>query len=379
MRVALHYPWVYLKGGAERTLLNLMKESHHHWTLFTNHYDAESTFPEFADMDIVQLSRISVRRSLLHAGHAAGTILTQQLPLNGHRGVMTAVESIGNLGTVRTNGVPLMCLCLTPLRVAYDPIIRSHFEAKANPITRMAVRGFSMLDRQLWKRYQQVFAISQEVKGRLINARLVDPARIQIARPGVDLQSYPCKKTFEPFFLLPGRIMWTKNVELGIDAFKRLKATLPEAAPFKLVIAGMVDRKSRPYLEALQAHALSLGSDVVFQESPSDDELRDYYARCYATLFCAYNEDWGLVPLESMASGKPVIAVDRGGPKESIIDGVTGFLRPPDARCFADCMAELIRRPSWNEALGRKGRERAEEFSWCSFVQVIDNYVDTLA
>lgn len=171
MRVALHYPWVYLKGGAERTLLQLMKRSRHQWTLFTNHYDPESTFPEFEALDLVQLTRVSVRRSVFHAGHAVGTMLAQRLPLRGHKAVMTAVESLGNLTTVRTNGVPLMCLCLTPLRVAYDPIIRSHFEATASPVTRMAVRAFCALDRQLWKRYQRVFAISQEVQARLVNAR----------------------------------------------------------------------------------------------------------------------------------------------------------------------------------------------------------------
>lgn len=208
---------------------------------------------------------------------------------------------------------------------------------------------------------------------------MVDPARIQLARPGVDLDSYSCRETFDNFFLLPGRVMWTKNIELGIDAFRRMKETVPEAALFKLVIAGMVDRKSRPYVDALRARASSLGSDVVFHECPSDEELNEYYARCYATLFPAYNEDWGLVPLESMASGKPVIAVDRGGPRESVIDGVTGYLRPLDPKCFADSMAELIRRPGWTKELGRRGRRRAAEFSWSSFVNIIDDYVDTLA
>lgn len=377
MRLALYYPWLYLKGGAERTILNLVTHSRHTWTIFTNHYDPESTFPEFQDLHVVQLGRVSVRRSVLHAGHAAFTLLTQQLPIEHYKALMVTSESLGNLVTIRSGNLPLLCLCLTPLRVAYDPVISGQFAAKSNPLTRAAVSAFRAFDRPLWRRYQQVFSISQEVTNRLLAADLVEPDRIRLVRPGVDTGMYTTDLQPEPFFLLPGRIMWTKNIELGIDGFLEFKRRT--GSPFRLVVAGMVDRKSRPYIEALRARAAPMGGDVEFWECPSDWELRDLYARCTATLFTALNEDWGLVPLESMASGRPVLAVDSGGPRESVQHERTGLLLPPDVESFAAAMARLAADPALAAEYGRAGRLRANAFTWGQFSVGIDGYCDGLA
>ena len=71
MRPALYYPWVYLKGGAERVLLQLMKSSRHDWTLYTNHFDLDGTFPEFQQYLVIELSRVSVRRNAFDVAGAA--------------------------------------------------------------------------------------------------------------------------------------------------------------------------------------------------------------------------------------------------------------------------------------------------------------------
>jgi hypothetical protein len=84
LRPAIYYPWVYLKGGAERVLMELMRRSRHDWTLFTNRFEPGSTFPEFAALDVVPLRNVSVRRSVPEVAKAAMTLLTQKLDLSGH-------------------------------------------------------------------------------------------------------------------------------------------------------------------------------------------------------------------------------------------------------------------------------------------------------
>jgi glycosyltransferase involved in cell wall biosynthesis len=59
--------------------------------------------------------------------------------------------------------------------------------------------------------------------------------------------------------------------------------------------------------------------------------MQDYYERCSAVLFTAFNEDLGLTPMEAMARGKPVIAVNRGGPREVVEHEVTGYLVEADS------------------------------------------------
>jgi glycosyltransferase involved in cell wall biosynthesis len=180
---------------------------------------------------------------------------------------------------------------------------------------------------------------------------------------------------FEPFFLLPGRIMWTKNIELGIAAFKEFCRT-SGSSQFRLVIAGMVDAKSEGYFAQLR-HLAADNARIEFRIAPGDEEMADLYRTCYGVLFTAFNEDWGLVPLEAMSFAKPVIATDSGGPRESVTPQ-TGFLEPPDPSSFARRMHELASDPLLAREMGRAGRARARLFSWDHYVRRIDDVLEQL-
>jgi alpha-1,3/alpha-1,6-mannosyltransferase len=103
------------------------------------------------------------------------------------------------------------------------------------------------------------------------------------------------------------------------------------------------------------------------------------YRRCLATLFTALNEDWGIVVLEGMASGKPVIAVARGGPLESVLHEETGLLCPDEPGAFAGAMARLLVNPTLARQWGQRGRHHVSLFPWDSLVDPIDDYVESLA
>jgi hypothetical protein len=80
-----------------------------------------------------------------------------------------------------------------------------------------------------------------------------------------------------------------------------------------------------------------------------------------------------------MACGKPVIATDRGGPRESVVDGSTGFLRPADPNAFAGAIRALAYMPAEQlEMMSKSGRERALQFPWQRFVERIDEHVELL-
>jgi len=76
--------------------------------------------------------------------------------------------------------------------------------------------------------------------------------------------------------------------------------------------------------------------------------------------------------------GKPVIAVNRGGPTETVIHEGTGLLVEPEAAAFAQAMLRLANNPSDAKRLGEAGLERSRLFTWDSFVGRIDTYLDTL-
>ena len=90
--------------------------------------------------------------------------------------------------------------------------------------------------------------------------------------------------------------------------------------------------------------------------------LQKLLRMCAGVVYTPPNEHFGIVPLEAMASGRPVIACDSGGPRESIVHGTTGFLCQATSHSFAEAMAELANAStSRRNEMGKAARRRVEE------------------
>jgi glycosyltransferase involved in cell wall biosynthesis len=112
-------------------------------------------------------------------------------------------------------------------------------------------------------------------------------------------------KIKKEYFLSVGRLTYAKRVDLAIEACNKLKL------PLKIVGTG----KEEQYLRSIA------GPTVEFTGGVTDDELSKLYAGAKALIFCALDEDFGIVPVEAMAQGVPVIALGQGGVLETIVDG----------------------------------------------------------
>jgi glycosyltransferase involved in cell wall biosynthesis len=383
VKIALYYPWVYLTSGAERTILELTGRSRHEWTIFTNRFEPSRTFTGFRNREVRQLKPVSVKRNMFAAAAGAWRILTQRLPLEGYSALVVVCEGFGDLVLFRNGSTPAINLCLTPLRLSFDDAYRDVCLSRRGLLDRiligMGAKLFRSVDRLAWGRYRRIICISHEAKRRAVAGGLAHPEQMQVAHVGLGFEPRTPSDRFEPFFLIAGRIMWTKNIEVGIEAFLKFRRESSRFADFRLVIAGMVDRKSESYFARLREQAGGPENGIEFRTSVSDDELADLYRRCYATLFTAFNEDWGIVPLESMSFGKPVIATDSGGPREYMVDEQNGFLVAGTAAAFAERMRELADDLVLCRAMGRRGVETARSFSWEKFASVIDSTVEELA
>jgi glycosyltransferase involved in cell wall biosynthesis len=169
--------------------------------------------------------------------------------------------------------------------------------------------------------------------------------------------------------------MWTKNLELAIEAFRLFRKRIAEPETWRLRIAGIVDRKSEPYLEKLRE--LARGDLAVeFRIRPSDEEMRSFYSTCFGTLFTAYNEDWGLVVIEAMASGKPCVALARGGPCEIVQHEEDGLLAAPTPEAFAEAMLRLTTDPALRHRIVATAPRSAARFGWQRFVDELDQELE---
>jgi glycosyltransferase involved in cell wall biosynthesis len=374
MKIALYQPWIYLYGGLEKSLLELVTRSEHEWIVYTGHYEPENTFKEFAQVDVRVLNPTSIKRTIAGTLRSAYAVARQKIPVDADvDAIVVWCDGIGDLVTFRNHQLPIFNICSTPLRAAFDPVYEQMSLKDQGFVYKVAYKTFKhlfkLVDRLAWSYYDGAVMTSTEVKNRVIKGKLcVNEEKMIMAYPGVEWRKNLEDISYEPFILLPGRIMWTKNIQLGIEAF--IKADLPK--PWKLVIAGFVDKKSQVYISELKAK-IPEGVSVEFVVSPSDKELADLYKKAAFSLFTPLNEDWGIVPLESMNHGKAVIANASGGPLESIVDGKTGYLLPVnDVNAWANAISGLALNQPKCVAMGQQAHQHVTQFTWSEFVSRVD-------
>ncbi|MDP9280264.1 MAG: glycosyltransferase family 4 protein [Gemmatimonadota bacterium] len=191
-------------------------------------------------------------------------------------------------------------------------------------------------------------------------ARGIPRGSIRVIYNGVDsarLTPDPTERSRTPLFIYLGRLKKYKRVDIVIRAFAALH--LPEAT---LEIAGTGDYRAR--LERL-VNSLKLAERVKFLGFITEDEKIHLLRRAWASTLASPKEGWGISNLEAAACATPVIAANSPGIRESVIDGETGFLVPPDdVAAMTAAMRGIVESPALVSSLGAAGRRYAEAFTW---------------
>jgi len=187
--------------------------------------------------------------------------------------------------------------------------------------------------------------------GRDVDIRFVpNGVNVQTLRPAEHGRNLQC----DPYLLCVGRFSDPrKNLGLLIDAYSRI----PEAlrARVRLVLAG-----STPPLPDFwrRVHECGLTERVTFVDSPTLDELVRLYQRAAAFVLSSAEEGFGMVIVEAMSCGIPVVATACGGPNGIITDGNDGFLVDvDDVNTLSERLTQLLSDPALNLRMGRAGRE----------------------
>jgi len=242
---------------------------------------------------------------------------------------------------------------------------------------RRAMTG--LIDRIDRRALQQADAIQVMNPWMLEYAREVNAARnvpIALVQPGVDTSQFvpgAARAWSDPYILCVGRLNDPrKNVGLLLQAFAAVAAAVP--APVRLVLAGWSGPGDAFWK---QADRLGLRARVSFVQSTAREALIDLYQRATAVALTSDEEGFGMVVLEAMACGVPIVSTMSGGPDSIIRDGVDGFLVPVrDSSALGDRLARLVLDEALNRRMGAAAREAVlDRFDTCRSGQtLIDTY-----
>lgn len=171
-----------------------------------------------------------------------------------------------------------------------------------------------------------------------------------VVTPGVYPEEFKPGK-FGDYVLLVSRISPEKNVELALEVMKLVKGLR------LVIVAGWIDERF------YSASDFSRKGIEFIDKVSEKEELRKLYSNCLCVLQTSKKESFGMVPLEAMASGKPVIAPNIAGFRETVTED-TGFLTEPDAETMAQKITYLDENRDMAKKMGKNGLKRAKEFSW---------------
>jgi D-inositol-3-phosphate glycosyltransferase len=218
----------------------------------------------------------------------------------------------------------------------------------------------------------RIVVASQHEKTLLMRLYDAHDARVAVIPCGVNLDRFApldqasARATLglapdRQYVLFVGRLEPLKGLELLLDAL----AELEDSAPDLLVVGG--DARAAGYVATLQGQAarLGLGDRARFLGAVPQERLPLYYGAADVCVVPSYYESFGLVALEAMACGTPVVASRVGGLTGTVQDGVSGYLIP--WRCpqpFADKIDLLLTNDELRRTMGAAAHERAQRFRW---------------
>lgn len=207
-----------------------------------------------------------------------------------------------------------------------------------------------------------VQAISEST-ARDLERRGFEGGRIEVIYPGVDHDAFrrdPAVPRFErPTAAYVGRLKRYKGLDVVLRAVELLRE---RGTALRLLVAGKGDDASR--LRRL-ARRSGLGERVEFLGHVSESRKVELLRRAWVNIYPSPKEGWGITNVEAAACGTPSVASDSPGLRESVAEGVSGFLVPhDDPVAWADRLAELCGDEELRDRLGRGALRHAARFSW---------------
>jgi len=357
MKIALVHDFLMQDGGAEK-VLRVFQEMFPEAPTYALMIDKNNIDPFFHDKDIrtsfLQNMPFSAKKYQWYLSLMPQAI--ERFDLMQYDVVLSSCGSFSK-GIITKPDTLHVCYCYTPTRYLWMDTHTYVKEVKVTPLVKwiipFALNKIRIWDRVAADRVDKYIAISNAVKRRIKKYYQRDS---EVIFSPVETKQFSIADKIEDYYLIGGRLVSYKRYDLAIAAFNRLG--------IKLKIFG-----EGPEYSHLRKMAKK---NIEFVGKVNGKDLAKLYQKAIAFIN-PQDEDFGITPVESMASGRPVIAYARGGALDTVVDGKTG-------KFFDDqtweALGDTIIRFKPEDYNPQEIREHALQFDVEAFKKNIKGFID---
>jgi len=361
-KVAIVHDWLPLFGGAERVLeqiLDLFPEASL-YTLIDALPKADRKFLFGRDVHTSFIQRLPFGKTHYRNFFPLMPLAIEQFNLSAFDLVVSSSYSFAK-GVVTGPGQLHVCYCHSPIRYAWD--LQNQYldegglrKGVKSLLVRLALHYLRVWDVRTSAGVDHFLANSHYVARRI---EKVYRRKAHVIYPPIECDDFRVGRVKEDFYLTASRLVPYKKIPLVVDAFRGMPNR-------RLVVIGDGPQRSKIDTRGI--------SNVEFLGWQPTDVLRDHMERARAFIFPA-EEDFGIMPVEAQACGTPVIAYNRGGVTETVIDGETGtFFAEQSAQCIQNAVQDFeMCEPAFS---ADRIRRNAERFNAVRFRSELSRFID---
>ncbi|HLM83657.1 MAG TPA: glycosyltransferase [Candidatus Bathyarchaeia archaeon] len=357
MKIALVHDYLVQYGGAER-VLECFTEIWPYAPIYTLIYDEEKTHGIFKGKRIYTsfLQNLPYSRKNHRVFPPLMPPAIEQFDFSQYDIVLSDSSSYAK-GIITGPDTLHICYCHTPMRYAWDDcqkyIDEFGFPGFVKKFIPFLMNYIRVWDRVSADRVDEYIANSRFVAGRIKKYYKKDST---VINPPVDINKFHLDEKREDYFLMVGRLMTYKRFDIVIEAFNRLNL------PLKIIGRGPDEKRLRKMAK----------SNIEFTGRLSDEELARTYTRAKAFIF-PQEEDFGIVAIEAMASGKPIIAFRGGDIVEHVREAKEGMFFDEQT---PESLMKVLENFKPENFDSHTIREKALPFDREIFKEKIRNYVE---
>jgi len=357
MKVAIiHYWLVNMRGGEKvvEALLDLYPDA----DIYTHVFDKQAVSEKIAQQikGTTFIQKLPKANKLYQSYLPLMPLALEQLDLREYDLILSS-ESGPAKGVITSPNSVHICYCHSPMRYVWD-MYHDYYQHSSR--LKKLLMPWLLHRLRLWDlassfRVDYFIANSSFVKKRISKFYRRDS---DIIYPPINTADFYIAEQVEDYYLMVGQLVAYKNARLAVETFNK------NGKPLVIIGAGTE-------LANLKKIA---GENIQLLGYQSFDVIRQYYSRCKALIFPGV-EDFGMVPIEAMASGRPVIALSQGGALDTVIDGETGVLFDvPDIRALNGAINKF--EENYQAFSSERIRLHAEQFDSAIFKSRIKAFVD---